>query len=330
MNAAVAKSISRTASFLWLLKREFWEHRGGFVWAQLITGGIAVFFAALALLLGTVNVRSNSEGGHIPYVGDHHQLNHTLGKIGDSLLLSGQMLAAVVLAFVVFFYALGSLYDDRRDRSLLFWKSLPLSDTQTVLSKVAWALLLAPLVSIVTGLIVGLALWLLGVAGAFLGGAPDPWAVVLEAHPFRLLMVMLLTVPIGLLWSLPTVGWLMFCSAWANSKPFLWAVLLPLLSCVMISIVAAMPGISLPTGWIWYALAYRGLLSTVPGSWAPVTVDHSLAAEIGRPANDIAQWLLLHNDPVRVYGNTDIWIGAVVGIALIVAAIHRRRRSGEA
>ncbi|GAE49902.1 membrane protein [Xanthomonas arboricola pv. pruni str. MAFF 311562] len=64
----------------------------------------------------------------------------------------------MVLAFVVFFYSLGSLYDDRRDRSVLFWKSLPVSDVQTVLSKAAWALLLAPLIAIVIGVLVGLAL----------------------------------------------------------------------------------------------------------------------------------------------------------------------------
>lgn len=59
----------------------------------------------------------------------------------------------VVLAFVVFFYCTGALYDDRRDRSILFWKSLPLSDTQTVLSKALSALLVAPIIAVIASVL---------------------------------------------------------------------------------------------------------------------------------------------------------------------------------
>lgn len=91
-----------------------------------------------------------------------------------------------------------------------------------------------------------------------------------------MLWLLLKTVPMSLLWALPTVGWLMFCSAWATSKPFLWAVLFPLLACVMLSILSAMPGISLPIGWIWYIVGYRGLLSALPGTWSPRAVSGNL------------------------------------------------------
>ena len=50
----------------------------------------------------------------------------------------------IVLGVVVFFFCLGALFDDRKDRSVLFWKSLPISDQATVLSKVAMALVVAP------------------------------------------------------------------------------------------------------------------------------------------------------------------------------------------
>src|SRR3546814_20822192 len=62
-----------------------------------------------------------------------------LSKVGfalDVAMYSAMGLLVVVLGFVVFFYCLGALYDDRRDRSILFWKSLPVSDASTVLSKV--------------------------------------------------------------------------------------------------------------------------------------------------------------------------------------------------
>ena len=39
-------------------------------------------------------------------------------------------------------------YDERKDRSVLFWKSLPVSDRDTVLSKAVSALVVAPTLAI--------------------------------------------------------------------------------------------------------------------------------------------------------------------------------------
>ncbi|MFT4197165.1 MAG: ABC transporter permease [Pseudoxanthomonas sp.] len=320
-----------TRTFAWLLRREFWENRGGFLWAQLITGAIAVLFAALGALIGVIAARKAQATGAINRIDDLDDYAHTLGSVGDFLLLNGIGLASVVLAFVVFFYALGSLYDDRRDRSILFWKSLPVSDTQTVLSKAAWALLLAPLLAIAIGLAVGVALWLVAILGAAAAGVPDSWAMATHSHPFRALGVVLSNLPIGLLWSLPTVGWLMFCSAWARSKPFLWAVLVPLLGCVMVSILGGMPGVHLPLGWIWYVVGYRGLLSVFPGTWLPRGLNHARldTGDLHDP-HDLLQWAIQHQNGAQVYANADIWIGAAAGIAFIAASIWLRRRAAEA
>ncbi|KLB20638.1 hypothetical protein [Xanthomonas hortorum] len=318
---ALTHQASPARTFGWLLKREYWEHRGGFVWAQIITGGIAVFFALLGAVIGAISARRNMIGDTMT-MSDMAEYTRTLGQVGDGLLLGGIGIASVVLAFVVFFY--------RRDRSVLFWKSLPVSDVQTVLSKAAWALLLAPLIAIAIGVLVGLALWLIAIGGALIAGVPNPWGLATHSHPFSLLWLMLQTVPMSLLWSLPTVGWLMFCSAWATSKPFLWAVLFPLLACVMLSILSAMPGVSLPIGWIWYIVGYRGLLSALPGTWSPLAVSGNLDSSAMQNPSDLVQWVLQHTDSRLVYGNPDIWIGAAIGVVLIAASIYLRRRRSEA
>lgn len=64
MNAVTNKA-SPARTFAWLLKREYWEHRGGFVWAQFITGGIAVFFALLGAVIGAISARRNMVGDSI-------------------------------------------------------------------------------------------------------------------------------------------------------------------------------------------------------------------------------------------------------------------------
>ena len=322
--------ITPLGKFKWLLKREYWENRGGFFWAQAITGGIAVLFATMGALIGAYAMRNaRANGATINAVEDMQAYARAMGAAGDGLLLAGLLLAMVVLAFVVFFYTLGSLYDDRRDRSILFWKSLPVSDLHTVLSKVTWALLLAPLVAIVIGLVVGLALWLVALLGAALGGTPNPWMMATQAHPLRVVGLALSTLPVSLMWSLPTVGWLMFCSAWARSKPFLWAVLVPLLGCVMISILGAMPGMNLPLGWIWYVVGYRGLLSLFPATWSARGLAAGVNGQDVQTPDDLVQWILQRQSPAQVFTDADIWIGAIVGIAFIAAAIWLRGHRDE-
>ncbi len=315
-----AVATHKTNTFQWLLKREFWENRGGFVWAPAITGIIAAFFAAMGGLIATL-VRSKHD---IAGVDDLAEATRVAGQVGDGILLVGIGLAMAVLTFVVFFYSLGSLYDDRRDRSILFWKSLPVSDTQMVLSKLAWALLLAPLLALAAGVLTGVAFWLIAALTTTINGIPGGSGILTHSHPLRIIGNVLLSFPVQILWSLPTVGWLMLCSAWAKRFPFLWSVLIPFLFCAMAGVVALMfkivSDIELPYGSLLYVVLYRGLLSIVPGTWMPL-IDN--AGPMHEPA-DLAAKLSL-GASWQTLGHADLWIGIVAGVAMIYLAIRMRR-----
>ena len=155
-----------TRKFPLLLRREFWEHKGGFLWAPLVAGGIFVLLSLMGFGDGEMAARRATgnfqvEGSAVQINGldlsavtadmDAEQLQH-LGQGVDLSLLMASAWPLIALAFVVFFYCLGALYHDRKDRSVLFWKSLPLSDTQTVLSKAASALLVAPVIATLAAL----------------------------------------------------------------------------------------------------------------------------------------------------------------------------------
>ena len=328
MNTLATATRNRwTTNFTWLLRREFWENRGGFLWSQVIAGGIAVTLAALGAIVGVVKARKHLDED-ARNIENLPEFLRGIGAAGDAILATGMSLTGIVVAFVVFFYALGSLYDDRRDRSALFWKSLPVSDAQTVLSKAAWALLLAPLIALVVGLLIGVALWLVAGLAMAASGVPHASALFTHSHPFRVFGQMLASLPIGLLWSLPAVGWLMFCSAWVRSKPFLWAVLIPILGCVMISILGAMPGLNLPYGTIWYVAVFRGLMSVIPGVWALPGLERRMDG-ISDPG-EVINTILRQSVEPELYTRPDLWIGAAVGIAFIVAAIYLRRWRDEA
>lgn len=275
----------------WLVRREYWEHRGSLLRAPLIAMAVFIGLALIALPLGH---------GHF------HQLTpivrgHAVNGLGD--LLSGAVLiTTLIMSINMFFYAAGSLYDDRRDRSALFWKSLPVSDLQTVLSKICIPLFVAPVLAVIIGVAGGTVMaCLVLIVLSFSQGIPPN---VFSVGPGNLLH---LAGNLGWLWgiyvlsALPTIGWLMACSAWARTKPLLWAVLLPLGAWM---------------AWGWVGLMGWDLPSLLPlvrdllcGLWPTIaSMDHdsSLMSSIAR---------------------SDLWWGAFLGVGLLGLAVVGRRRS---
>ena len=251
-----------------------------------------------------------------------------LEKLGHGIDISLMMAASwpfIVLAFVVFFYCLGALYDERKDRSVRFWKSLPLSDTQTVLSKVATATVVAPLFAIGAALLTMLGF--LAVIGVFVmvhGG--NPLTMVFgPASPLAVAGQLLAMLPIYALWALPTVGWLLLCSAWAKGKPFLWAIMIPLFAGIFVSWFDLMQLFDLPSAWFWQNIVGRSLLSAVPGSWLTLA---DLGPSGFHGADSLGSLVALRTSYATLL-TPQLWIGVVAGAAMIFGAIRLRRWRDE-
>ncbi|MBT2142630.1 MULTISPECIES: ABC-2 transporter permease [unclassified Rhodanobacter] len=314
-------------TFYWLVKREFWEHRGGFFWAPIITGGVFLLLNIMGIITAEVvgarhGINFGASGGLQRVIADMDAGD--LSQVGlalDVAMYSAMGLLIVVLGFVVFFYCLGALYDDRRDRSILFWKSLPISDTSTVLSKVVSATVLAPIVAVITGIIVGmLQLLILAVTLSFHG--VNVWQLLVLAHPFRVMFNLVGYIPLYVLWALPSVGWLLLCSAWARNKPFLWAVALPVATGLLVSWFGIMGLFDLPTTWFWKNVVQRGLLSVFPGTGSMFghngNIAHSVAGNPGMDFMDLA-------NTYQLLASANLWVGVVVGLGLLAGAVWFRR-----
>jgi ABC-2 type transport system permease protein len=230
----------------------------------------------------------------------------------------------------VFFYCLGALYDERRDRSILFWKSLPVSDGMTVLSKVITALCVAPVITMALSIAASLALLLIGCAVLSAGGvnmfAPVFTSPNLYLQPLRLLALL----PVYIVWALPTVGWLLLVSSWARTKPFLWAVGVPLIALMLAKWISmALGGFehdALDVKWFANAVVGRALGGLVPGIWFAFTdgASHVLRpGEVGIDMQDlfVASWMTL--------ATAKAWIGALLGAAMIFGAMRLRRWRDE-
>jgi ABC-2 type transport system permease protein len=314
----------------WLVKREFWEHKGGFYWTPAVIGAIMTFILALTVF------------GAAYYGGKHGmQINGaqvtSLSRVMDAndraemvaAIATGYMGTAaplfMAMAFVVFFFCLGALFDERKDRSVLFWKSLPVSDWETVLSKVATALVIAPLITLAFATITGVLNLLIICTAAAMSGVNVFGAVLSSSAtylaPFQLASI----IPVYIVWALPTVGWLMMVGAWARTKPFLWAVGVPCLIGALSSWFNAMFDFGWSIEWFWQHIVARGLLSVAPGSWfafTPVTPEVSYLQHN-------ADNMILVGESWRTLGTANAWIGAAIGSAMVFAAIRLRRWKDE-
>jgi ABC-2 type transport system permease protein len=129
----------------WLVKREFWEHKGGFFWTPAVVGSIIVLGTAATTVAGLVlktkhGMNINGEQvTNLSHVVDAEHKAQIVNALSQGYVVASAPLF-MVMAVVIFFFCLGSLFDERKDRSVLFWKSLPVSDGETVLSKLAMAL----------------------------------------------------------------------------------------------------------------------------------------------------------------------------------------------
>jgi ABC-2 type transport system permease protein len=324
----------RTHTLKWLLHREFWEHKGGFLWAPVVASGISLLLTLMALIVAEVGLRRTvSDHGHIQVDG-HVIVNgldlrlitdrmspEDMQKLADGVSLSTASMLfppLVALGFVVFFYCLGCLYDERKDRSILFWKSLPISDRDTVLSKALSALLVAPALAIGVG-IAGMIGFLLIASLFVLLHHGNPFALLWS--PGNLLAnagVAIAAIPVYALWALPSVGWLMLCSVWARSKPFLWAVMIPVFAGVFITWFDLMQLFDLDSGWFWKHVVGHLLGGVFPPAWVSV-----MAQNIGTPHP--GQHLQLLEAMYSTLTTPQLWVGVIAGITMLLAAIRLRR-----
>ena len=217
-----------------LIRREFWEHRGAFIKAPIIISIVLLTISVIAYIIGLVFANKTGSTEIMDKgINELHKLSDSqLRFFWDVQFISTSTLFLFVLFIVLFFFILGSLFDDRKDGSIQFWKSLPISDTETVLSKLITAMIFVPLFFTAIFLLYSLANMIL-TSILLLFHGQNPWPLVwVPASLARGTLTMFIGALTQMLWALPIYGWLMFCSAWSKRRPFLFAIFIPLLVAV--------------------------------------------------------------------------------------------------
>jgi ABC-2 type transport system permease protein len=204
---------SPTRPFYWSVRRELWEYRSIYV-APLAAAAVFLFGFAISMFRLPAKMRALSG------------LEPTRQR---ELIEQPYVFAALLImgtTFVVaIFYCLDTLHGERRDRSILFWKSLPVSDLTTVLAKASIPLVILPLVTVAITLVTH---WIMFLLSTMVLASSNVGAAVLWTHLSLGRMSLLLLyhlVAVHSLWYSPFYCWLLLVSAWARRMAFLWAVI---------------------------------------------------------------------------------------------------------
>ncbi len=292
-------------NILMLMRREVWEHRSLWI-TPLVLAGVILIIAAF----GGLNYGNDPGDFSLGATDRHGEFSAHMNAPEDVRLgvIAGvyavlTVTQLVVLGIVVFFYLLDTLLAERRDRSILFWKSLPVSDGEVVTSKALTALVAAPLFVLAVSAV--MLLLLAGIVALRLGDLPfAPWSGEVW---LKLQVVMLGFVPMVVLWYLPLAGYLLVVSVWARKNAFLWAIL----PWVAILLIEAL---------ITRTAKFAEFLGDRFGGFVEIMAmrgSHDFAADnlVGGAYMYIG----------RVFAHPEIWIGAAAGLALIYAAVRIRR-----
>ena len=273
----------------WSVRRELEEYRFIYL-APLVVAAIALFSFTLSIIAGIWEQSLRLD--------PRHHLKTPFDMAAGLLMLTGILVSV--------FYCLDALHGERRDRSILFWKSLPVSDLTTVLSKASIPLVIFPLLTFAISLAMQWMMLLVGSAVLLVTGQSIArlWTNLSAFQMPLLLLYHLLTA--HALWPAPVYCWLLLVSGWARRAPFLWAVL-PLV------VIAGIENLAFHT---WHFASLVG--SRFIGNTSTITSTPDVF-----PTDPMT-----HITPGHFLATPGLWIGLAVAAAFLAAAVRLRRYQG--
>lgn len=287
-----------------LVRRELWEHRS--LWAAPVAVTVLLLLSSL-LTHGALQVDPADTS---------EWLNPQKKSILFALALWGLTVPHyLVMLLVQTFYLLDCLYAERKDRSILFWKSLPVSDGLTVASKMVVGCVLLPFGTYVLALVTDVLFTAIWDLRAALGHSPE--LVAWDTVAFlKTEAVMLLGLLISILWYSPFFGAFVLCSAWIRRNVLMWVTIVPLLAIIV-------ERIAFGTHYIYSLLQSRTF-----DIWSTLHVESAVLGSIRDLGVAAVVSIPDLYDRVRIlpaFTNIDLWLGVIVGIACAYAAARIRR-----
>jgi len=267
-----------THPFYWSVRRELWENPS----IYLAPAGVAAVFFVVFVFTNLHFAAQMRSVAHLDPGAQRAAIVGPYDVISGLMMVTGMIVGA--------FYCLDALYGERRERTILFWKSMPVSDATTVLSKASVPLVILPLVTFAIGTATAF-LMLLWTSAVLLSHGMSPatlWSHIAFGRMSLLLLYHLVTV--HALSPAPIYCWFLLVSAWARRWPILWGTL---------PVVAMAACEKLIFNTSHFAVAF---IDRVSGGGTD-----SMAMPDTFPTNPVT-----HITPERFLGSSGLWIGLLV------------------
>jgi ABC-2 type transport system permease protein len=293
MPAVAPAMLSATRPLYWSVRRELWEYRSIYL-APLAAAGAFLIGFLISLIYLPARMRA------IAALDPAHQ--HTAIATHYDIAAALMMLTAMLVGA---FYCLGALHNERRDRSILFWKSLPVSDLTAVLAKACIPIVVLQLLAFVITVVMQFIMLLLSTAVLWANGLPAATLWTQLSFPRMSLLLLYHLVTVHALWYAPFYGWLLLVSAWARRAAFLWATL-PLVAIGVVEKIA-------------FNTSHLGslLISRLGGGAEALTMPNTMPMDP-----------MTHLTPGVYLTSPGLWLGLLFTAACLAAAVRLRRYRG--
>jgi len=295
-----------------LIRRELQEHKWGFVYLPWIVGAFMSLVVVMVYLglteVNTENFKFSTDvfaDSEVVQSMKEATFEQRRAAIKAGLLVLGFPLV-IALGFAVLAYSLSTFFDERKDKSIIFWRSLPVSDSFTVFSKLIVALVVAPLLVIPALLF----LHLVSVtAGSIYFAVSDivPFTWAWQAYPWLDWIRVIFSLWMQSLWSLPIITWIMLAGAYSR-KPVVAAILPPV-------VVVLVEGVSLSSS-VFLDSLFERVQPWSRASSFPKEYESLGVAEL--------------SDIPLLFGMTEFWVGILVSSVFIYLTIYFRSKSDYA
>ena len=291
--AAIPAVVSRTRPLYWSVRRELWENRSVYI-APLAAAAVfligflvsLIFLPARMRALSALDLAHQREAIAMPY-----------DMIAGLMMITAMIVGA--------FYCLGAFQSERRDRSILFWKSLPVSDLTAVLAKAIVPIVILQLLAFAITFATQLIMLLLSSIVLWANGLSVTTLWTQLSFPRMSLLLLYHLVTVHALWYAPFYGWLLLVSAWARRAAFLWATL-PLIA------IGVVEKIVFHTSHLGTMLEKR-----LGGGAEAFTMPNTM------PMNPMT-----HLTPVTYLASPGLWLGLLFTALCLAAAVRLRRYRG--
>src|SRR5436853_1113410 len=280
-----------TRPFYWSVRREVWENRSIYI-APVIVAVVVLF----GFLVSTIGLPERRQAVLL--------LDPARARAAIEAPYNMATIMLILTAFIVgVFYCLDALYGERRDRSILFWKSLPVSDRTTLLSKATIPLVILPLVTFAIVIATHLVM-LLWTSVLLITHGMSPGSTWTHVALFRNSLVLLYGLAAIALWHAPIYGWALLVSGWARRATFLWAIL------------------------PFFAIAFFEKITFGTSHFASMLKDRLMGFAPAAFAFNMHSVNCPQLTPAAYLSSPGLWLGLMVAVAFIAVAIRLRRYRG--